>query len=227
MHGYHARTTDTEETGAMELGSAVDAIIFGTRQVIPWLGKQRRGKEYEAFAAERPGQLIMTVKEYDKARRMVDAIMQCDLAVPLLKGTSQETMLFKWYGLHCRTTPDVRGPDFLTELKTSVSSDPVKFLWHARRMAYHAQMRFQQYGCEKHGHKIVDHWIVCCEAEAPHPVTVFHVEPEALEEGDKLLTLWAERLKACEAAESYPPYVDCAVPLVWPKEEVFEFEEAE
>ena len=50
---------------------------------------------------------------------------------------------------------------------------------------------------------------------------MFHVEPEALEEGEKLLTLWAERLKNCEASGVFPPYVDCTVPLVWPKEDEF------
>jgi hypothetical protein len=44
--------------------------------------------------------------------------------------------------------------------------------------------------------RIRDHWIVCVESEAPHPVTVFHVEPEALEEGEKNLILWAERAQS-------------------------------
>ena len=143
-----------------------------------------------------------------------------------MRGVYEHTLRFDWLGLKCRATPDVRGKDFLTELKTSSSSDPSRFLWHARRMQYHAQLRFQQYGCEEHGIRIRDHWIVCVESEPPHPVTVFHVEPEALEEGEKLLMSWGERLKNCEQSNSFPPYVTCAVPLVWPKDEELIYEEA-
>lgn len=210
----------------MERGSAVHALLFKTKPVINYPGAVRRGKEYEAFVASHPEHLILTSTEYDKALRMAQAVNDCKVAAPYLRGIYEETLLFRWMGLDCRVTPDVRGLDFLTELKSSSNSDPMKFLWHARRMCYHAQMRFQGYGCEKHRYQIRDHFIVCVESEAPHPVTVFHVEPEALEEGEKLLTLWAERLKNCEASQHYPPYVDCVVPLVWPKEDEFMFEEA-
>jgi len=223
MHGQHARTRDTDPTRDMERGTAVHALIFGNRPVCGYPGSQRRGKDYEAFAANHQDHEILTMAEYDKARRMADAVKACKLAEPYLQGVHEETLLFRWMGLDCRATPDARGADYLTELKTSASSDPVRFLWQARRMHYHAQLKFQEYGCKD---RILDHWIVCVEAEEPHPVTVFHVEPEALEEGEKLLVLWAERLKNCEASNEFPPYVSCAVPLVWPKDVEFEYEEA-
>src|SRR3990167_6214883 len=218
MHGHHARTRDTDPTYAMERGTAVDAILFGHKKVIGYPGATRRGKEYDAFCAAHAGYEIVTNAEYNKASRMVEAVRTCKLAEPLLFGVLQETLLFKWNGLDCRSTPDVRGVDFLTELKTASTSDPSRFIWHARRMHYHAQLRFQEYACEKHGHRVRDHWIVCVESEEPHPVTVFHLDPEAREEGEEVLTLWAERLKNCEASGEFPPYVSCAVPLVWPEE---------
>lgn len=228
MHGHHAMTADeTDPTYAMERGTAVHAILFGTRTVLGYPGKQRKGKEYDAFVADHPDCEILTAAEYAKALRMADAVRSSAVAMPYLNGVCEETLHFRWMGLECRATPDVRGDGFVTELKSSQSADPAKFLWHARRMAYHAQVRFQDYACKANGHPVRDHWIVCVEAEAPHPVTVFHVEPEALDEGDKLLTLWAERLKACMAAQAYPPYVESPVPLCWPKDDFdLEFEEA-
>ena len=47
----------------------------------------------------------------------------------------------------------------------------------------------------------------------------------ALEVGEKLLMLWAERLKNCEASGMWPPYVSCVVPLDVPDEETLEFGE--
>ncbi len=226
-HGHHARTSEVDETYAMERGTAVHAMIFGTREVVAYPGATRRGKEYDAFVQAHPDTEILTTAEYHKARRMAMSVLDCKLAAPFLNGVREETLLFKWMGMDCRATPDVRGPDFLTELKTTANADPTKFLWDARRRHYHAQLRFQEFGCEKHHIKILDHWIVAVESTEPHPVTVFHVEPEALEEGEELLMLWAERMKNCEASNVFPPYVDCIVPLVWPKDDfALEYEEA-
>lgn len=225
-HGHHARENEADETYAMERGTAVHAIIFGTRKVVGYPGATRRGKEYEAFAAAHPEHEILTAAEYEKASRMANAVRSCKLAEPFLLGSREETLYFRWMGLDCRATPDVRGVDYLTELKTSKSADPTQFIWHAKRMHYHAQMRFQEFACEKMHQRILDHWIVCVESDAPHPVTVFHVEPEALKEGEKLLILWAERMKNCEASYTFPAYSDCVVPLVWPKDIEYEYEEA-
>jgi hypothetical protein len=225
-HGKHARLAHKDDpTYAMERGTAVHAILFENKKVVGFPGKQRRGKEYDAFAAAHENHEILTLAEYDKANRMADAVRACKLAAPMLNGIREETLLFDWMGLKCRTTPDVRGPDFVTELKTAQTSDPARFVWHARRMHYHGQLRFEEYGCEAHRIRIRDHWIVCVESEAPHPVTVFHLEPEAREEAEKVLTLWGERLKNCERSESFPPYVECIVPLVWPKDIEYDFGE--
>jgi hypothetical protein len=236
MHGLHARTAaDDDPTYAMERGTAVHSLVFGTHPVIGYPGPTRRGKEFDAFAALHQDYEILTRDEYAKAQRMADAVLTCKLASPMLKGTVEETLLFRWMGLDCRSTPDVRGPDFVTELKTAPSADPAQFGWHALRMHYHAQMRMEQLGAASvhpiapsHvGYVDRDCFIVCVEANEPHPVTVFRVDEKALEVGEKLLCLWAERLKVAEASQAWPPYVSCVVPLTVPDELQLEFEEEE
>lgn len=228
MHGHAARTAEEKDpTRDMQRGTAVHALLFNTRKVIGYPGATRRGKEYDKFVEDHPETEILTASEYDKAQRMAEAVRACELAKPYLDGVTEKTLLFEWMGMPCRATPDVRGTDFVTELKTSSSSDPARFIWHARRMAYHAQVKFQEYGCNAKGIKVRDHWIVCVESEFPHPVTVFHVEPESLLEGEQLLTLWGERMKACESAQQFPPYVQTTVPLVWPKDDELIFGDEE
>ena len=52
MHGHHARTQPEQEpTAAMQLGSAVHALVLGNKPVVAYPGAVRRGKEWEAFAA--------------------------------------------------------------------------------------------------------------------------------------------------------------------------------
>lgn len=219
MHGYHARTRDTEPTYAMERGTAVHALIFGNRKVLPYEGV-RRGKAYEEFVTEHPDTEILTASEYVKAQRMAEAVIDCKAAEEWLRGTVETTLHFRHMGMDCRATPDVRGADFLTELKTSASADPERFKWHALRMHYHAQLRWQEYAVAASGGKRVEHhMIVCVESTEPYPVTVFFVEPRALEAGEKLLALWMERLKGCEASGQYPGYSQSAVPLDVPEDD--------
>ena len=216
MHGHLARTKEAEQTIPMERGFALHALVFGTRKICGYPGATRRGKDYEAFAAEHADYEILTMAEYEKARGMADAVQQCKLAEPMLKGITEQTILFRWNALDCRATPDVRGDGFITELKTAATAEPTKFTWQALRFHYHAQMRLQQIACNwipKSIGGIQDCYIVCVESSEPYPVTVFRLEEHALIAGEKLLTLWSERLKNSEASNTYPPYVSCIVPL--------------
>ena len=222
MHGQHALATEADVTRDMERGTAVHAIMFGNRKVCGYPGAQRRGKEYDAFAAARPEYEILTMAEYDKARRMADAVQSCALATPYLRGAVEGTLLFRWMGLECRATPDVCGDGHLTELKTSASAEPVKFTWQALRMAYHAQMRMQQIAV---GDKRPC-FIVCVESDPPHPVTVLEIDKRTLEIGERLLILWAERLKACEASGQFPPYTQSVFPLIAPEDFELDYEAA-
>ena len=225
MHGRHARMQEAEQTVAMERGSAVHALVLGTRKVCAYPGSQRRGKEYEAFAAEHADSEILTMAEYYKARQMADAVHECKLAEPMLKGILEQTILFRWMGLECRATPDIRGTDYLTELKTASSSDPERFIWMALRQHYHAQMRMQGIAVECAIKELgplqappLDNFIVCVESAEPFPVTVFRIDEKALEAGEKLLVLWIERLKNCEKSQIFPPYAQCVMPIDLPEE---------
>lgn len=219
MHGQHARQQEAEQTYAMQRGTAVHAILFATRQVCGYPGSQRRGKDYDAFVLEHPDTEILTMAEYDKARRMADAVRASKTAEPLLQGIHEETIRFRWMSLDCRATPDVRGPDYLTELKTSSTSDPMRFPWQALRMHYPAQMRMQSIATDVHDPSACDHYIVCVESAEPFPVTCFRISEDALEQGEKLLTLWAETLKGCEASGQFPPYTQAICPIDLPENE--------
>lgn len=206
----------------MERGTAVHALLFGTRKVCGYPGPTRRGKEYEAFAAEHAGYEILTAAEYDKARRMADSVLACELARPYLQGVAEETLHFRWMGQDCRSTPDVRGEGYITELKTSATVDPERFTWHALRMHYHAQMSFERIATRARP----DCYIVAVEAEAPYPVQVYRIGDRALEAGEKLCMLWMERLNNCERSGVFPPYTTTILPLDVPDDQPLEFEEA-
>lgn len=213
-HGLYARTHERKPTAAMELGTAVHAMMFATQPVAGFDGT-RRGKAYDEFcAAAEPGTLVLAASDYHRACNMADALESSPTAKAALTGKAEETLHFRWMGRDCRATPDVRGDGFVTDLKTTTSADPNRFRWHALKMAYHAQLRMQQIGCMfAKNERPANAYIVAVEVDPPHTVTVFDLTARALEEGDKLLTLWMERLCASEGARSWPGYCESVVPL--------------
>lgn len=219
MHGRHAVQNEMKQTAAMQRGTAVDALIYGTRKVIGCpMPRNEKHAAYQEFMKENDGAEILTMAEYDKARVMVDAIRACKEAEPWLQGVHQETLRFTWNGLQCRSTPDTRGKGFVTDLKTTADGSPEKFKWHALRFAYHAQQWMQGIGCEANGFSIDRYMIICVESNPPHPVTIYEWEPAALDMGNRLLVLWAERMKNSMASDHYPPYSTAIVPLGLPED---------
>ena len=235
MHGYRARfDPEAQASYAMQRGTAVHALLFETRKVVGYhAGKNRNGKAYDEFVLAHPNTEILTHEDYIKAQRMADAVRASKLAQPWLQGIVEKTIFFRWNGMDCRSTPDVRGPDFVTELKTSATSHPARFQWHALKMCYHAQLRMESIAAGfvngyAAGDGVEHHHIVAVESTPPYPVTVFVVAPRALEIGEKMLMLWSETLKVCEASKQFPPYSQTVVELDVPDDEPdYVFPEAE
>ena len=223
-HGLQARTAEWKPTKAMQLGTAVHALAFKTKKVAAYDGV-RRGKAWEQFRDENTDTHLLSPGEYYNASKMAEALLQNKDAVSVMEGVVETTINFDWYGRKCRATPDVRTDLGITELKTSASSDPAKFVWQSAKMAYHAQCRMQQIAC---GMEVFSPaHIVVVESAAPFPVTVFRLTEDALIAGEKLLCLWMERLKACEAAQEWPAYVQSIVPLDLPGDVDLDFGDEE
>jgi len=222
MHYQHVLTAEDSPTYDMERGSAVHAVIFGTQKVVGYIrGKKREGKDYEAFKAKHEGALILTANEYDKVCRMSESVWNDPLAMDLLfpkdvslrAGTQHErTLYFDYMGRSARATPDSVNPAALVELKTSNTSEPEQFMRHAARMYYHAQLAFYRGAVRSCGLGEPRHcYVVAVESSAPHPVTVLRLTDRTLEQGERAVRLWFERLRACEEAGAWPPYVQSVV----------------
>lgn len=225
---YHGYVDDPSYD--MERGSAVHAMLFGNVEVLGWEeGRPRRGKDFDAFQADHPDALILTASDFQQSRAMADAVRRNALAMRVLDGEHEQTMLWQREGRWCRGTPDVRNDAqrFHSELKTGETADPRKFQWKLRDFCYHGQLAWYADGAERAGKPRPDaHYIVAVEASAPYVSTVFRVRPAALETGRKLIALWLEQLKVCEAAGAWPGYCESVVELTLADETGLIFEEA-
>jgi hypothetical protein len=141
---HYAAAVEAETTEAMETGTAADALLLTDRKVLAYPGKTRQGKEFDAFCEANKGALIVTKTELAKAQGIAEAVANCADAWRLLSGIKQQSLYWTFQGRECRGTPDVRGENFLTDLKTGETSDPRFFPWKVKRFAYHAQMAWYE-----------------------------------------------------------------------------------
>lgn len=220
----HYRAATIKETYAIERGRALHSLVLGGKRVLCWEeGRPRAGKEWKAFEASNPDALILTAKEYNKTRAMADAILAHPIATQLLEGQHEVEVDWTCMGRACQSHIDCIGPGgrWVTELKTTVSSNPDRFAWQASRMAYFGQVAFYMDALRAAGlAEPTDAYVVAVEATEPFVVTTMRVAEDALAMGRKTVRLWMERLLQCEAANQWPGYVQGIVDLHAPSNDL-------
>jgi PDDEXK-like domain of unknown function (DUF3799) len=217
-----------EPNVALERGTALHHVVFGTKKVIPYTeGKVRRGKEWEMFQEVNAGALILTAGEYETVARMGEAVARNELVVNLIyDGIYEQTHYWHHAGRKCRGTVDVLDLDHMVDLKTCEDSRPNQFQWATRRYSYHAQMAWYVDGIGKMRAGMRSTWdppssayIIAVESKPPYPVVVLKLTDRALELGRKQYSLWLERFMACEQSGEWPGYAQSIVDLDVPEDE--------
>jgi hypothetical protein len=210
---YLAATKDTRDTPRMRLGRLVDAYLFNGKLPVVWEA-ERRGNKWKEFVAAHEDREVVTAAEYDKALHMVDAIVNHSDAMRLLRGRRLQEIQWQFLGRDCQSHPDVLGGppasnrvEFITDLKSSATAQPSRFVPLALRMLYHAQLAFYHAAVGAAGFGVPgDHYGVVVEQQEPYAVTCFRYTERAIEVGSKLCRLWMERLLVCEESGEWPAY---------------------
>jgi hypothetical protein len=213
--GAHAQWSleggEQDETYAMEGGAALHGLLLKGDRVLCF-DTARRGRAWEQFAIDNPGAHILSPAVYDRVQRMAESVHRHPEACELLEGIREQTLLFRFLGLECRSTPDVRTPRRLVELKTTRDASPWGFARDIERRHYHAQMAFQRAAVMASGlGQPDDAYIVAVESTEPHVVTLFRLTPATLDMGDRLVRLWMERLAGCVRSGAWPGYSQAVV----------------
>lgn len=214
-HYLERITGASSKSRPLTVGTLTHTMLLGGGKLpVVYPGKMRRGKAWEEFEAANVDSHIVSQSEYDAAMRCVDAVQAHDDAMSLLTGAMEvELPLWRYAGRSCGGRVDVVSGQHIVELKTSSTSEPVRFSNQALRLAYHAQLDWYLHGNRESGGTATDAYIVAVETSPPHPVTVMTVTPRALEAGRRLWVMWIERLLTCESAGVWPGYSQARVPL--------------
>lgn len=202
---------EQDETYPMEGGSALHGLLLKGDKVLCF-DTPRRGKAWEQFESENPGAHILSPAVYDRTLRMAESVRANRDACDLLEGIREQTLLFKFIGVDCQSTPDVRAPRRIVELKSTKDASTWGFQREIDRRHYHAQMAFQRQAviASKFGQPD-DAFIVAVESTEPHVVTLFRLTPGTMDFGERLVRLWMERLKGCIESGAWPGYSQAIV----------------
>jgi hypothetical protein len=224
-HALLAFQGDSSDSLSKRLGSGAHAILFDKPFAV-WnvpakngrgiAKRDPRSEAWKTFQATHAGKPILTVAEHARALKMAGAILSHRRAAELLFAGDpihERSIIWAQHGRARQSTPDVRAPDRLVELKTTRCAYPAVFLRDALKMAYHAQLADQRAAIRHETRQAPPEvFIVAVENAPPHVVQVFRVMPSALEEGARLAAHWLERLQIYEATDIWGGYSEADEP---------------
>lgn len=216
-HCYESFQGDGEQTLAMRLGSGAHALLLGT-PVALWdqpakNGKggkaPRSGEAWASFSAQHQGKTILNRKEYDQAMRIVAAIHNSREACEILSEDGaqlEQTILWEQNKRTRRSTPDIRAPRRVTELKVTRDASPGAFRWDVKRRCYHAQLVDQRNAARATGDDPLELCIIAVESTAPHVVQVYRLTPRDVELGEQILGSWLAAYQVAEDSNAWDGY---------------------
>lgn len=205
---------------AMRVGWLVDRSLTGGSVPIAFDG-DRKNAAWKVWAAHQMAVAgwrideLPTKAEAVEADEIVRAVNLHDLAMNYLTGEPQVSLRWRMHGVDMRTRGiDVVGDGWITDLKVTNCAEPEQLKRHARRMLWHAQLAAYREAARQNG-IATDRGVmlVAIESSAPYPSTVMRLSEEVLADGERCLTQWLEALKACEAADAWPGYVQSVVEM--------------
>lgn len=211
----HAVNTPTEPTSAMLIGTAVHLLVLGPRHgakpVEVYEGKTRQGKEWTAFREANPDVEILTVKEWDRAQAIAEAVKADPIAQARLTDAHLEVPLtWEESGIRCSTS----GIDIITasgalgDLKTTTSTEPEAWQRQAFRMLYPQQLAFYRRGARANGFTLpAGLFLLGVETKPPFEVVDLELTEGMIDFADRSLTLWLEKLRACMLSCPEPRHV--------------------
>lgn len=206
---------DRKDPPALALGRAVHTLVFepdnfGSEYAI-FGGAVRKGKEWDAFAADNEGRTIFKQNEIAEARAMAAAIRANPLVQPYLKAAGQFERVVSWTdpatGLFAKAKMDwiIPSQRILIDLKTTKSIAPRRFAADVARYKYHGQMAHYSNGCEYGlGWRPDRVILIAVEKSAPYDVAVYEMDDAGKECGKELAATLLGRIKWCEERNVWP-----------------------
>jgi len=171
-----------------------------------WAGP-KRGRDYEAFAAEVAGQEYLRDGEKPKLEAIADSAIKALVSLPSIYRSE---VYFEWtdplYGLACCRVDGILSNGAMLEVKTCRKLSRRAFISQSYELGYHLQL-----GWYDHGIRQADYngarWVLAIESGKPYCTALYRVPEHILKAGYEEAAGIAAAYRACEACGIYQgPY---------------------
>lgn len=232
-HCYESFQADGDDSLAKRLGSGVHALLLGQpvklwnqpsdaslkrrekakaagEPLPPITPAPRSGKEWDKFEREAAGATVLIKTEYDEAVRIATAIRNNPEAAAWLTepgAAFEQSIQWSQSGRSRQSTPDIRAPYRVTEVKTTRSAAPHQFRWDVKRFCYHAQLVDQANAIEaKFGVRPRELCIIAVEKVRPYVVQTYRLTERDKELGAQILGSWFAAYQVAEQSNAWDGY---------------------
>jgi len=206
LHYLYRTKNQLEDSTVMAKGRAIHTAVLEPElfmsEYVVFIGKTRRGKEWDAFSEEHKDKTILKVDEAEKVLAAAAAVKRHPEVIKLMKKGKPEQS-FTWKdektGLKCKCRVDWLG-DELFDLKSTSTVDARFFGNQVARMLYYAQVAMYRDGA-KHAGPVL---IIGVEVEPPFDVGVYELTEDDLFAGQELYQGFLQRVVECKKSGQWP-----------------------
>lgn len=204
------------ETEAMKEGTAVHTRMlepseFEKNYIVmqPFNGSTREGKAIKATYVdyEQNGKILLKAQQGEMINGMYESLQKNELAKSYLVGDIELSHYTEFMGVKVKVRPDVKGADFISDIKTCQDASPKAFRYEIYKRAYHVQAAFY---CTVLGYTIDQFKFIAMEKTYPYDVIVYTLSEQMQEEGYNAMV---------EAINKWKHYLDTgeAIAYDWDK----------
>ena len=233
LHSVLAAHADMD-TDALAFGRALHLAVLEpsrcAQEIAVWDGGTRRGKAWEAFAAEHAGLELITRAQRQKIGSMVASISNTtEIAAMLTGGNAEVSIAWKDAdtGLDCKGRLDyVREPSDslkdaggIIDLKTCRDASPDAFGRASLRYGYHGQAAFYCDGLAANSlsGRPLPYSIIAIEVAPPYVAQVYRLSEDVIELGREEYRRCLDRVAECKRSGQWPGYSARQMDLQLPK----------
>ena len=184
---YHAvNRLQTEPTPAMLLGSAIHAKVLEPKKFddeflliekldLRYNADKEKKKEYEAS-----GKILIQPKDGELIDNVYDSVLSNPFAAQYLAGDIELSHYTTFMDVKVKVRPDVKGKDFISDLKTCQDNSPRAFRSDVFKYGYHIQAAFY---CMVLGYPVESFKFIAVETNHPYTTEVYTLSEEMIEMG--------------------------------------------
>lgn len=224
-HAKWAIDHPKKPTDSMQIGTCLHGLVLEGKTdfaVLPTsaTGDSEAAKAIKAsFMLDNPGKIILSHADAETVGAMALSLKQHSTAMRLLRICEEKEKSVFWTerGMEFKGRFDGICSLGVVDLKTTGSADVAHFERSVYRYGYHIQAAHYLVGAAANSLPCENFYIVAVENEPPYCVSVFQLDHEAIETGEKERQRLIKLYEECLMSGKWPGYPDKIQSITLPK----------